>query len=171
VGCRGVYFALSSEQEQRLLAARSDDDLMTVVESIEEQWDEEHVCETDKAWDGIDRVLGDRSLSQKGKISMERVILGGKSLHKGEDYVMRYLTAAEVTDLAPQLLTVTEPSFRECYFALAKKTFFTIVPSDSYAEFVSEEDFGYCWAYFESIRDFFQKAAQENRAIVFTVDQ
>jgi hypothetical protein len=101
---------------------------------------------------------------------MERVVLGGKSLHKGDDYIISYLTAAEVVDLAPQLLTVTEPRFRERYFSLLKKTFFPIGRS-GYAEFVSEEDFGYCWAYFESIRHFFQKAAQENRAIVFTVDQ
>ena len=169
--CRGVYFALTPAQEQRLLACRCDDDLINLIyEEIEVEWDEEHLCQTDKAWDGIHRVLGDGTLSPKGKISLERVVLGGKSLHKGDDYIISYLTAAQVAELAPQLLAVTEPWFRERYFALAKKTFFSIGRSD-YADFVSEEDFEYCWAYFESIRDFFQTAAQENRPIVFTVSQ
>ena len=55
--CRGVFFALTHVQEHRLLACRCDDDLINLIyEEIEVEWDEEHLCETDKAWDGIHRV-------------------------------------------------------------------------------------------------------------------
>ena len=171
MACRGVYFALTPEQEKRLLACRSDQELTDlVIEEIETQWDEEHLCETDKAWDAIHRVLGDGSLKPKRKTSLERVVLGGKSLYKGNDYIITYLSAAEVAELARELQPITESWFRDRYFALKKKTFFPIGRSD-YADFVSEEDFQYTWEYFQLIRDFFQKTAAEHRSIIFTVDQ
>jgi hypothetical protein len=43
MACRGVYFALTPEQEQRLLACRTDRELTdVVVEEIEEEWDDEY---------------------------------------------------------------------------------------------------------------------------------
>ena len=150
--CRGLYLALTPDQEPRLLACLSDDEVIALVQEIEEEWDEEHLCQTDKAWDAIHRVLGDD----------ERVVLGGKSLYEGDEYIVTYLTASDVAQLAPQLQPIPEEWFRERYFALK---------ASDYADFVSEEDFGYSWEYFQCIRKFFQQSAQQNRPIIFTVDQ
>lgn len=52
MGCRGVHFAITDEQAQRLLAAEdqdSDDAVLAIIEEIEEAWDEEFTAETDKA--------------------------------------------------------------------------------------------------------------------------
>jgi hypothetical protein len=170
MACRGVYFALNPDEEQRLLSCSSDDEVRAAIEQIEESWDAEHLQETDKAWDAMHRCLGNGTLKPQSKTSLARVVLGGKRLYSDDDYIVSYLTAPEVRELARELLPISEQWFRERYFALKKKRIFFFGDSD-YAPFVSEEDFGYTWAYFDDVRTFFQKAAAENRPIIFTVDQ
>jgi hypothetical protein len=128
------------------------------------------LVETDKAWDAIHRVLGDGSLKCGGSSSLERVILGGKQLHAGEDYMVSYLSAAEVMKLAEELAPLTQAWFRERYFGLGKKRF-GLLPASDYDGPINEEDFEYSWSYFEDIRDFFARAATEGRAVVFTMSQ
>ncbi len=48
MGCRGVLFAISDLTVAALLAAKSDEDVIEIVESIEEEWDDQFVAETDK---------------------------------------------------------------------------------------------------------------------------
>jgi hypothetical protein len=67
--CRAVHFALTAEQELRLMETPGADNefLMEFVEELEEGrdgegWDAEWVQETDKAWDAIHRCLTDGKL-------------------------------------------------------------------------------------------------------------
>ncbi|WP_339613695.1 DUF1877 family protein [uncultured Rubinisphaera sp.] len=55
MACRGVHFALTEEQRSQLLAiVESQGDVIGFIqEDIEELWDTEWLCETDKAWDAI----------------------------------------------------------------------------------------------------------------------
>lgn len=170
MACRGVYFALSADEEQQLLACSSDDCVIEAVQSIEEKWDAGRLVEVDKSWEAIHRCLGDGSLSSKQSSSLARVVLGGKSLYAGADYIVRHLGAAEVCQLAAEIKPVSQEWFRERYFALGKKRFGLYFASN-YGEFVSHEDFEYSWNYFEAVREFFQNACREGRAVVFTVDQ
>jgi hypothetical protein len=48
MGQRAIYFALTTDEEQRLLACSSDDQLDSFLEEIEEKWDRENLCQTDK---------------------------------------------------------------------------------------------------------------------------
>ncbi|GMR23537.1 MAG: hypothetical protein BMS9Abin37_1977 [Acidobacteriota bacterium] len=57
----GVFFAITAEQAEALLAAADDKQLMEVVEDIEELWDKENLAECDKAWDAMHRCLTDAS--------------------------------------------------------------------------------------------------------------
>ena len=65
MGCRGVHFALTNEEAERLLAAAASGDAVDYLEEeIEEQWNEDWLVETDKAWDVIHRCLTDGKLKK-----------------------------------------------------------------------------------------------------------
>jgi len=163
MACRGVLFAITQEEAQRLQAACGNDTavLSIVQDEIEEAWDETHLCQTDKAWDAIHRCLDDGTLAT-GKSLLTLCILGGEQLHKGDSYIVSLLTAERVKQVAKALGPLDEAWLRDRYFQ--------IDPND-YALQLCEQDFEYTWAYFEGVREFYEKAAAENRWTIFTVDQ
>jgi hypothetical protein len=73
-----------------------------------------------------------------------------------------YLDEQDVPKVADALDQVTQPWFRERYFRLA---------GHGYAGTVSEEYFDYTWHWFELMRGFFRKTADEGREMVFTAPQ
>ena len=100
MGCRGVYFALTEDDVKKLVGADSDVTVKKVVqEDIEERWDEDWLQQTDKAWDAMHRCLTDGTLVCKGKSIMEKCVLGGKQLHRGNEYIVSFLTPGEVKDV------------------------------------------------------------------------
>ena len=121
---RGVLFALTDEQASRFLAASSDDELDALIEEVEEAWDEHFTEETDKAWDAIHRCLSDGTTDfGGGTYPLNRTILGGKQLYEGDDYIISFVNAAEVQDVAVALVGVTEPWFRERFSRLRDTDF------------------------------------------------
>jgi hypothetical protein len=160
---RGVLFALTKEQVKALLAAETDDEVMEVVETVEEAWDEAHLAELDKAWDAMHRALSDGSLDNDGgEAPLNLALLGGKHLYDGDDYVVTLVDADKVPDVAKALAAIDEAAFRERYFRL--------VPKD-YAPEYGEEDLAYTWSNFADVVSLYAQAAREGRAVVFTVDQ
>lgn len=165
MGCRGVHFALSPQGEQLLLqgAEAGDEAVLNVLqEDIEQRWDEEWLQQTDKAWDAIHRCLTDGTLTTRATSPRGKCILAGRQLHRGRDYIISYLTAAEVKQVAEAISVLDKPWMRNRYFRLDE---------DDYGLPLSEEDFEYTWEYFELLQQFFAKAAAANRSIVFTADQ
>ncbi len=165
MACRGVLFAITQEEAQRLQAARGNDAsvLSIVQDEIEEAWDEAHLCQTDKAWDAIHRCLGDGTLaSGKGPLSL--CILGGEQLHESDSYIVSLLAPEQVKAVAKALRSLDKEWFRARYFNISPAEY--TGPGG-----LSEEDFEYSWDYFEGVREFYQKAAAENRWSIFTVDQ
>ena len=120
-------------------------------------------AESDKAWDAMHRVLSDGELTwDGGDYPLNHVVLGGELLYTDDDFIMVLKTPDEVRDVATVLPTVTEAEFRRRYF--------TIDP-DSYGFALHEQDFGYTWSWFESVREFWLRAASEGRYVLFTADQ
>lgn len=165
MACRGVLFAITPEEAQRLQAASGNDEavLNIVQEEIEQAWDEAHLCETDKAWDAIHRCLGNGTLA-RGKGPFSLCILGGEQLHKDPSYIISLLTPEQVKQVAKALLPLDKPWLRERYFKINPADY--ALPGQ-----LCEEDFEYTWAYFEDVREFYEKAAAANRWSIFTVDQ
>gem|GEM_PF-7118074 len=63
MACRGVFFALTKEEEAKLLAAPDSEAVVEIItEEVEERWDREWLVEMDKSWDAVHRCLGDGSL-------------------------------------------------------------------------------------------------------------
>lgn len=151
----GVHFAVDQEQERRLLNAADDEDLMAVIEEIEEGADEAWQAATDKAWDAIHRCLSDGT-------DLSQVVLGGRHLHEGADYIVSYLTADQVRALARTLPALDRSWLRQRYLAL---------DTEDYDGPHGAADFAYTWENFTEVRDLFTRAAGAGRAIVFTADQ
>ena len=170
MSCRGVYFALTENDSKHLLEAGNDEAVINVIqEEIEERWDKEWLQETDKAWDAIHRCLTDGTLRCRGKSTLEKFVLGGRQLHRGNEYIISYLTPNEVREVFQAAQNITKDFFRHQYFRLKRK--FLWFDLTTYDGPIDETDFEYSWSNFEDARQLFQKAAAANRPVVFTVDQ
>jgi hypothetical protein len=172
MACRGVFFALTREEEAKLLSASESDAVVEIVtEEIEERWDEEWLQEMDKSWDAIHRCLGDGSLRNSQPLVSAKAVLGGRQLSSRRDWAVSYLTGDEVKAVAGAIAAIDEPEFRRRYFGLKKKKFLWFFDRTEYVGPIGEEDFEYSWSYFSEMRRLFAKAANANRAMVFAVDQ
>jgi uncharacterized protein DUF1877 len=163
MACRGVLFAIDDDTTKRLLAAESDDDVMEIVEAIEEEWEDDFVEETDKAWDAMHRALSNGSLDPTaGSFPLNRAILGGKHLYQGENYIVALVTKDEVPAVARALAAIDDDGMRKRYRE--------VVPSDYAAEY-GDEDREYTVDNFRDVADLYARAAKAGRAVIFTVDQ
>lgn len=159
---RGVYFALTEEQANRLSEAEGDEQVMEVIEALEEEWDRDWLFETDKAWDALHRILTDgQLLYENGTYPLNLVVIGGELQYEGDDYVVSVIQASALDDIVKALDALTEPDFRERY---------SQIDPDDYRGEVSEEDFQYTWSSYQGLPDFFRRAAKAERDVVFTVD-
>src|SRR5437763_2981517 len=151
MACRGVYFALTKEQEQKLFAAKTDDEVLSLVqEEIEAAWDEENLVETDKAWDAIHRCLTDGSLIVNGDDPLTLCVLGGRQFHKGHLYIVSLKTSSQVAAVSAAVSSLDKKWFVKRFSTIAAAGYEG--PADS-------GDFEYTWDWFEGVQDFYKKAA------------
>lgn len=156
---RGVLFAIDDEELASLGDADNDDDVRSLVDAIETRW--EQACELDKAWEGIHRALTGGRMDRVAKAPMvPGAILGGTVLVEREDTLIIVKPADEVQQISASLSSWDRGRFRSGYFR---------IDAAEYGD-LEEEDFEYCYAWFERMRAFFAEAAQEERAIVFSAD-
>jgi hypothetical protein len=159
--CRGVHFGLTPEEGTRLLdETHNNEELLAAVNAIEERWDKKWLQETDKAWDAIHRCLTDGNLHY-GESPLHLCILGEDNLYEGKGYI--------VNALLPEEVQLAAEAIRGVNRAWMLRKYWQINPKD-YGSPLSEEDFGYTWAWFKPLKRFFQKAARHGRYVVFTVD-
>jgi hypothetical protein len=159
-----VLFALDQSQDAALVATRDDDEVLAFVDALEAVWDWDWLCEVDKAWDAMHRCLGDGTLEldQAGGDPLALAMLGGAHHYEGEEYVVAHVRAAQVTSVAAALEELDEAWLRERYDA--------IDPED-YDGLLDDGDFEYTWTYLQDVRNFYRRAADGGRSVVFTVDQ
>ena len=159
----GVHFALSTQDEARLLAAAGDDDaVIGIVEQIEEVSFPGPHCDSDKAWDALHRCLTDGKLEYaNGSYPLRAAILGGRQLVEDAEYTVSYVSADQVRDVAEALSVIEEDWLRRRYDTLG---------DTDYAGPMDEDDFEYTWDALEDIREFFAVAAEAGQAVIFTVD-
>ena len=162
MSCLGIHFALTDADGLRLLAAGDNDAVMTIIEEIEEVWDEAWLVQTDQSWDALHRCLSNGTIYyDEGDYPLNRTVLGGKHLYDGDDYVVSYVAPNEVKDVAAALAALTEKELRARYDG---------IDPDEYNGEHGEADFKDTWGKFLGVREFYRKAAAEGRAVVFTVD-
>src|SRR5689334_788635 len=109
--CRGIFYALTDEQEVALMATRDDAQVRDFLEDLQMgDWDGEPLdCETDKAWDAMHRCLSDGTLGCGRRLSpLDMAVLGGCHHHQGDNYIVAHLRAPEVIEVASALEAVDE---------------------------------------------------------------
>jgi len=165
MGCLGVHFAITEAQAHRLLELAGDDAALVdyVKEQIEPAWDEEFLCETEKAWDALHRTLSDGSLdASRGEPPLNQVFFGGRVLNESDGYFVVLLEPAQVADVARAIAPLDEAFLRRRYFSLE---------FGGYQGQKGEQDFEHAWSWFGQLPAFFEKAAAAKRYVIFTVDQ
>lgn len=97
MACRGVHFAITGADAERLLAAPNDGAVLGIVQDeIDERWDEDWLFQSDKAWDAIHRCLTDGTLGPDGgSYPLKLAVLSGRQLHEGEGYIVSLVKPAE----------------------------------------------------------------------------
>ena len=181
MAARGVYFALTPEQKQGLLAQEDDESRVTfLIEKIEGSWDEEYLQETDKAWDAMHRCFSDwppgvshfypvdpkygsYDLPENhGSYPLKLCVLGGRKLMADESYYfIRLIEPAEVRDVAQALRGIDRDWLRAKYFKHCE---------GAWPEY-GEDDFEYTWAWLQGVQEFFARVAPTGRSVIFTADQ
>lgn len=159
----GVHFALSDHVATELLDARGNDDrLDALVEDIEETGRSEFSCDTDKAWDPILCSLSDGGY-QRAPENWPAcgVILGDEDLNTNtDDQLITYMTPNRVAEVASYLAEITEFEFGAGYDAM---------PLDDRNPEYGVDERTYAWGWLQEVVDFFQRAARDDRHVVFTV--
>ena len=108
-------------------------------------------------------TLADGELTwEGGDYPLNHTVLAGKLLYTGDDYIMSLKTPAQVKDVAAVLAGLDEVEFRRRYAR---------IDIASYDGQVGDEDFGYTWDRFQDERRLYQRAAAEDRHVLFTADQ
>jgi hypothetical protein len=163
MACRGGFLALSAPQVNFLLSLKDDDAVIDYLDPLILDYYRQsspYLQQTDKAWDAMHRCLSGGTLEAKsGAYPLNRTVLGGHQLYRGRGYIVSFVSAEEVPDVARALQSVTDEWMRERYFRLTE-----------YDGDLTEEDFEYTWSWFQGTQSFYQRAAQEGLAVVFSVD-
>lgn len=164
MACRGVFFALTGSLDEALVATRDDVEVRAFITDVEEAWDEDWLCEVDKAWDAMHRCLSDGTLrlGRHGGRPLELTVLGGGQHYEGGEYVVAHVLADQVPAVAEALGSVDEAWLRQRY---------DLIDPDDYQGVLEDEDFEYTWHYLQEVRDFYKRAAAAGRSVIFTVDQ
>ena len=168
MGCLGVHFALHPDDLRRVLASVGDDEalLALIHEDIEErnlETEREWQFQTDKAWDALHRCLTNGLLEyESGPFPISYAVLGGRQLYGGDDFIASLVDPPLVAPTASALKAVTKDWLHSRYL--------TIDP-DEYGLNFGDDDFEYTWENFQGLPEFFERAAEVHRAVVFTADQ
>jgi Domain of unknown function (DUF1877) len=161
MGTRGAFVAMTAEQEQLLVAAAGDQEVLEIIWEIESSVTEDYRVFCDSSWDAMHRCLTNGQLDiGKGPYPLDHVVLGPRQLHEGEDYIVSLVTPEQVRDVANALEGIAEEWFQDKYF--------NVLPKD-YAPEYGQEDFEFTWSYFEEVRDLYARASTEGLAVVFSV--
>lgn len=167
MSCLGVHFALSDEDVVSLFATASDvERLEYLQEGFEHRYFQDpasYMAQSDKAWDAMHRLLAGGPLAcEGGSYPLSHVVMGGKPIYFQDDDIMSLKTPAQVADIASALRTLSEDQFRSRYRA---------IDAADYGFDLTDEDLAYTWEWFQEVRSLFERAASEDRHVLFTADQ
>ncbi len=165
MSCLGIHFAIDAGDAEKLRSLASDrQKLEFVLEHLEENlYGTDRSAPSDKSWDAMHRALTNGYLTwDGGDYPLNHTVLGGEALYSGDDYIMSLKSPNQVSDVDESLNSIDTETFRKRYFA---------IPPEDYDVDLDEQDFEYTWSWFQGVRELYQRAAAENRYVLFTADQ
>jgi hypothetical protein len=160
---KGYHIALGREHAKRAFAIRDDDSLRQFLDELRsspEMNESGRVLETGALWDPIHRCLTEGELDPAGgEFPLNHVVLGGKQLHSGSDYVAALVRPDMTRFIADALAELDEDDLRKKFFALA---------ASSYPQPLDEKRFMELWLALQNLTIFFAAAAENLEAVIFT---
>ena len=167
MSCLGVLFSIDQNTVNLIKQLPSEERRINYFkEVIEEDYfkdEPQWVAELGKSWDALHRSLTDGELAwDNGEYPLNHVIFGGEILCANGRYIIVLKSKEQVVEIAKAVNQLTEKALRARYFML---------DAEEYDGEIGNEDFKYTWQWFEDSKSFWQRAADENRSVVFTVDQ
>jgi len=160
---RGFHIALGREHAKTLFGIKDDAALLKFLDELKTRPDMKkngRVLETERLWDPIHRCLTEGELDPAGgEFPLNHAVIGGKQLHKGADCVAVLVRPDMVRFVSDALSELTEEAMRPKFFGLPKAACAT--PQD-------EKNFMALWLALKDLQVFFEAAADNLEAVVFT---
>jgi hypothetical protein len=160
---RGSHIALAREHAKTLFGLKDDESIRRFLADLQARPDMKksgRVLETGIFWDPIHRCMTDGELDPAGgDFPLNHAILGGKQLLKGADYTAVLIRPDMIRFIADALAELEEEELRKKFFALG---------STSYKEPIDEKHFMQMWLMLKDLKVFFEAAAENMEAVVFT---
>jgi hypothetical protein len=162
----GYHIALAREHAKTLFALKDDASIRKFLEELAARPDMKksgRVLESGTLWDPIHRCLTDGELDPSGgDFPLNHAVLGGKQLLKGSDYTAVLIRPDMTRFIADALAELEEEEIRKKFFALQ---------GTSYQRPVDEKHFMEMWLMLQNLKVFFEAAAENLEAVVFTAKQ
>lgn len=118
------------------------------------------VFDSGDLWDPLHRCLTEGELDPTaGEFPLNHAVLGGKQLHQGNDYVAALVRPDMANFVAEALADVKEEDMRKSFFGLKP---------ESYKQPINEKAFIALWLALQDLRVFYDAAAENLEAVVFT---
>jgi hypothetical protein len=160
---RGYYLALARDHAKRLFAIKEDAELAKFLEELKNSPEVKksgRALDIGAAWDPLHRIMTDGELDPGGgEFPQNHVVLGGKALHRGADFSAILIRPDVVGFVSEALNDLKQLEVREKFNALP----------ESYAKPRGDKDFTEVWLAVQKLRTFFDAAAENLEAVVFTV--
>jgi len=160
---KGYHIALTREHAKRLFGQQDDENLIAFLEELKSSPEMKkggRVLDSGTNWDPIHRCLTDGDLDPTGgDFPLNTAVLGGKQLHKGDDFAAVLIRPDMINFVAEALADVKQQDFRKKFFALDPAT---------YKGTIGEKEFVALWICLQNLKVFFEAAAENMEAVVFT---
>jgi hypothetical protein len=159
----GYHIALTREHAKTLFGLKDDEGLRKFLDELRQRPDMKksgRVLETGTNWDPIHRCLTEGELDPaSGDFPLNHAVLGGKQLHHGTDYTAVLVRPDVTRFIADALAEVEEEGLRKKFFGLSPA---------SCSRPLDEKHFMEMWLMLQNLRVFFEAAADNLEAVVFT---
>jgi len=160
---RGYHIALAREHAKTLFGIKDDASLRKFLYELKAKPDMKksgRLLDTGVLWDPIHRCLTEGELDPAaGDFPMNHAVLGGKQLHKGSDYTAVLIRPDMTSFIADAIAELEEDDVRKKFFALG---------NGSYKQPIDEKHFMEMWLMLQNLKVFFEAAAENIEAVVFT---
>lgn len=160
---RGYYLALAREHAKRLFGIKEDAPLAAFMEELRtsaEMKKSGRALDIGAAWDPLHRIMTDGELDPGGgDFPGNHVVLGGKQLHHAGDFSAILIRPDIVAFVSESLNELKQNEVREKFENLPA----------TYAKPRGDKEFVELWLAITQMRTFFDAAAENLEAVVFTV--
>lgn len=167
---QGYHLALDDKQVNQLLSCSNESEVVDYASQVlEGAWADEgtkHIEGGYKDWNALLLCLTDGSYDPNGgTYPLNKCFLGGRLLvHEGS--IVNLVMPGEVRDVAEALDKIDRRGFRERYMRLPPNKFFD--HRDSWAK---DDEYMYeLYVSLNRLKEFYRRAAQEGRAVMFYTD-